>query len=193
MAATQSTMLPLGTRAPDFNLPRPDGDMVSLDDYPDARASCVMFICNHCPYVLHLRRDIAALATEYQAQGVAFFGINSNDVERYPDDRPEKMAEQIAEASYTFPYLFDETQQVAQAYGAACTPDFFVFDADRQLTYRGQFDDSRPGNGVPPTGADLRAALDSTLAGEAIPEDAQRPSLGCGIKWKPGNEPAYAQ
>ncbi|GIX49885.1 thioredoxin family protein [Limisphaera sp. 4302-co] len=191
MALTPSTMmLPLGTVAPDFRLPDTEGRMVSLSDFAGAPAYLVMFICNHCPYVKHIRSSLAALCREYQAKGVAIVGINSNDVERYPDDSPERMKEEVRSAGYTFPYLFDATQEVAKAYRAACTPDFFLFDRDRKLVYRGQYDDSRPGNGIPVTGRDLRAALDAVLAGRPVPAD-QKPSVGCNIKWKPGNEPDY--
>ncbi|MCX8091336.1 MAG: thioredoxin family protein [Verrucomicrobiae bacterium] len=190
MALTPSTMLPLGTPAPDFRLPDTNGRIVSLSDFKDRPALLVMFICNHCPYVQHIRAGLAQLAREYAPRGVGIVGINSNDVARYPDDSPAKMAEEVKKAGYTFPYLFDETQEVAKAYRAACTPDFFLFDRDRRLVYRGQFDDSRPGNGIPVTGKDLRAALDALLAGKPVPAN-QKPSMGCNIKWKPGNEPDY--
>jgi peroxiredoxin len=183
-------MLPLGTPAPDFTLPDPDGKTVSLAEFRDAPALLVVFMCNHCPYVKHVRQRLAGLARDYQAKGVAVVGINSNDVANYPDDSPEKMREEIENAGYTFPYLYDEDQSVAHAYHAACTPDFFVFDRDRKLVYRGQMDDSRPGNDKPVTGADLRAALDAVLAGEPVSEQ-QKPSAGCNIKWKKGNEPDY--
>ena len=184
--ADQSTMLPLGTLAPEFRLPDPGGKVYSLIDFAGSPAVLVVFMCNHCPYVKHVQTKFTEVAKEYQPRGVAIVGINSNDVENYPDDRPEKMAEEIRNAGYTFPYLYDETQSVAQAYHAACTPDFFLFDRDRRLVYRGQFDDSRPKNGLPVTGADLRAALDAVLAGRAVPTD-QKPSVGCSIKWKPQN------
>lgn len=183
-------MLPLETRAPDFSLPDTDGRMVSLSDFDGSPALLVIFLSNHCPYVKHLRAGIAGLAREYQTRGVAVVGIASNDVERYPADAPEMMAREKIEAGYKFPYLYDESQQVAQAYQAACTPDFFLFDRDRRLVYRGQFDDSRPGNGRPVTGHDLRAALDALLAGQPVSPE-QIPSIGCNIKWKPGNEPDY--
>ncbi|MCA9559616.1 MAG: thioredoxin family protein [Myxococcales bacterium] len=189
MARTPSTMLPLGTPAPDFNLPDVDGDLTSLDDFDGAPALLVMFICNHCPFVIHLRAALAAFGTEYGEQ-IAIVAINANDANAYPDDAPDKMADEAADAGYTFPYLFDASQEVAKAYHAACTPDFFLFDAERKLVYRGQFDDSRPGNGKPITGADLRAAVDAVLAGKA-PSEEQAPSLGCNIKWRPGNEPSY--
>jgi peroxiredoxin len=182
--AEQSTMLPLGTAAPEFRLPDPNGKVVSSTDFAGATAMLVVFMCNHCPYVKHVQATFTNLAKEYQAKGVAIVGINSNDAENYPDDRPEKMAEEIRGAGYTFPYLYDESQSVAKAYRAACTPDFFLFDRDRHLVYRGQFDDSRPKNGLPVTGSDLRAALDAVLAGRSV-RAAQKPSVGCSIKWKP--------
>jgi peroxiredoxin len=188
MALTPSTMLPLGTPAPDFRLPDTDGKLVSLDDFRDAPALLVGFICNHCPYVKHIRHELARLAEEYQRKGVAVVGISSNDAANYPDDRPEMMVREKAEVGYTFPYLYDETQAVARAYEAACTPDFYVFDKGRKLVYRGQLDGSRPGNAIPVTGKDLRAALDVVLAGRPVADD-QRPSMGCNIKWKRGNEP----
>ena len=190
MAETPSTMLALGTKAPAFRLADPHGKWVSSDDFKDSAALLVVFMCNHCPYVKHIRSKFAELAKEYQARGVAVVGINSNDAESYPDDRPEKMADEIKRVGYTFPYLYDESQEVAKAYRAACTPDFYLFDRDRLLVYRGQFDDSRPGNERPVTGADLRAALDAVLAGRPVASN-QRPSLGCNIKWKRGNAPDY--
>ena len=189
---TASTMLPLGTPAPDFRLPDPEGRTVSLDDFRQTPALLVAFICNHCPYVQHIRRGLAAFAREYQAKGLAIVGINSNDAGEYPEDGPQKMVDEVKAAGYVFPYLYDETQAVAKAYRAACTPDLFLFDRSRALVYRGQFDDSRPGNGVPVTGKDLRAAADAALAGRPIPA-AQKPSMGCNIKWKAGNEPEYAR
>lgn len=190
MVATASQMLPLGTRAPEFSLPNVDGRMVSLADFADAPALVVVFMCNHCPYVKHVADTLAAVAREYQEKrGVAFVGINSNDIEHYPDDAPAKMAEEARQRGYTFPYLFDATQEVAKAYRAACTPDFFVFDGQQKLFYRGQMDDSRPGKGEA-TGKDLRAALDILLA-DQVYIDEQKPSMGCNIKWKPGNEPSY--
>lgn len=190
MAETPSTMLPLGTKAPSFRLPDPYGKWVSSDDFIEARAFLVAFICNHCPYVKHIRFQFASLAKEYQSRGVGVVAINSNDVENYPDDSPEKMAEEIKQVGYTFPYLYDESQQVAKAFRAACTPDFFLFDRNRSLVYRGQFDDSRPGNVLPVTGADLRAALEALLAGHSVPLN-QKPSVGCNIKWKRTNTPDY--
>lgn len=190
MSATASTMLPLTTKAPDFHLPDTEGKTVSLSDFRDARALVVVFLCNHCPFVKHVIRDLVDLAREYQDRGVAFVAINSNDVATYPDDRPEMMTKFARQKGFTFPYLYDETQEVAKAYRAACTPDFFVFDEKRELVYRGQMDDSRPGNGVPITGADLCVALDGILEGGPLPAN-QKPSMGCNIKWKPGNEPDY--
>jgi peroxiredoxin len=191
MAATESTMrLPLGAKAPSFALPDPSGRSFSLGSFEASPVLLVAFICQHCPYVKHIRAGFASLATEYQKKGVAVVAIASNDVKAYPEDGPEGMAREAKEAGYTFPYLFDETQEVAKAYGAACTPDFFVFDRERRLVYRGQMDRARPGNGVPVTGEDLRQALDAALAG-GPPPPVQRPSLGCNIKWKPGNEPDY--
>jgi peroxiredoxin len=190
MAVTPSTMLPLGTPAPDFSLPDTNGQTVSSADFLGAPALLVIFMCNHCPFVKHLRTGLAQLGRDYDSRGVAIVGINSNDAVKYPDDSPEKMVEEKRSAGYTFPYLYDESQAVAQAYRAACTPDFFLFDQDQKLVYRGQFDDSRPGNGLPVTGHDLRAALDAVLEGRPIPEP-QKPSIGCNIKWKPGNEPDY--
>lgn len=181
--AETSTMLPLGTQAPHFRLPDPQGKQTSSDDFRGAPALLVAFICNHCPYVKHIRSRFAAFAKEYQARGVAVVAISSNDVENFPEDSPEKMAEEIVQAGYTFPYLYDESQEVAKAYHAACTPDFFLFDRDHRLVYRGQFDDSRPKNGLPVTGSDLSAALDAVLAGRPVPGD-QKPSVGCSIKWK---------
>jgi len=190
MVKTASTMLELGTPAPGFSLRDAEGKTVSLADFADAKALLVMFICNHCPFVKHVAGELARLGKEYQERGVAVVGINSNDVENYPEDSPRKMAEELKARGYTFPYLYDESQEVAKAYRAACTPDFYVFDAERKLFYRGQLDGSRPGNDVPTTGADLRAALDAALAG-GPPPDQQSPSIGCNIKWKPGNEPDY--
>lgn len=191
MARTPSTMLPLGTPAPDFRLANAvDGKPVSLADFGGASALLVVFMCNHCPFVKHIAGGLAALASEYQKRGVAVVGINSNDIQAHPDDAPEKMAAEAKTRGYTFPYLFDETQGVAKAYRAACTPDFFLFDRQRKLVYRGQLDASRPDSGVPVTGHDLRAALDAVLAGQQPAAD-QKPSIGCNIKWKPGNEPDY--
>jgi len=182
MVRTASTMLPLGTPAPDFRLPDTDGTMVELADFKDAKGMLVMFICNHCPFVKHVRGQLALLGRDYQ-RALGIVGINSNDVVAFPDDSPEMMKREEIEAGYTFPYLFDETQEAARAYHAACTPDFFLFDGGYRLVYRGQLDDSRPGNDVPVTGRDLRAAIDALLAGKPIPAE-QKPSLGCNIKWK---------
>jgi len=190
MARTPSTMLALGTRAPEFSLPDYDGQLYALADFDAAPALLVAFICNHCPFVKHVRHEFAAMARALQPRGLAVVAINSNDVEAYPQDGPDAMRAEAAELGYVFPYLLDATQAVAKAYCAACTPDFFLFDAQRRLVYRGQFDDSRPGNGRPVTGADLRAAIDATLAGRTPPAE-QLPSLGCNIKWRKGNEPDY--
>lgn len=190
MALTPSTMLPLGTDAPDFRLPDTNGKTVSLADFKNAPALLVLFICNHCPYVKNLRQGLAQLGRDYQSKGVGIVAINSNDVATYPADSPAKMKEEVQSAGYTFPYLFDDTQAVAKAYRAACTPDIYLFDGRHKLVYRGQFDDSRPGNGRPVTGKDLRAALDAVLAGRPVPQE-QVPSMGCNIKWKSGNAPDY--
>jgi len=190
MVQTASTMLTLGTKAPSFSLPDTNGTTVSLSDFADAPAVLVIFMCNHCPFVKHIRTQLAKLVEDYQAKGVAIVGINSNDVDNFPDDSPANMAKEVAEAGYTFPYLYDESQDVAKAYRAACTPDFYLFDGDHKLVYRGQMDDSRPGNNVPVTGEDLRAALDAVLAGRQVPAD-QKASIGCNIKWKAGSEPDY--
>jgi peroxiredoxin len=183
-------MLELGTPAPGFSLPDFDGRVHALADFADAPALLVAFICSHCPFVKHLRSEFAALARDYQPRGLAVVAINSNDVDTYPQDGPDGMRAEAVQTGYVFPYLLDASQAVAKAYRAACTPDFFLFDARRRLAYRGQFDDSRPGNGRPVTGADLRAAIDATLAGRA-PAAEQLPSLGCNIKWRKGKEPDY--
>ena len=190
MVLTLSTMMPLGTSAPDFALPDTEGRTVRLADFKDAPALLVIFMCNHCPYVKHIRAGLADLGRALQAKGVAVVGINANDTQTYPDDSPEKMRSEAVQAGYTFPYLYDESQGVAKAYTAACTPDFFLFDADRRLVYRGQMDDSRPGNDEPVTGKDLRVAVDALLTGRPIPKE-QKPSMGCNIKWRSGNEPDY--
>ena len=190
MSLTPSTMLPLSTTAPDFTLPDAEGNNVSLHDFDHNRALLVVFMCNHCPYVKHVRHHFAALAEEYQNRGVGVVAINANDAEVYPEDDPENMLKVSKEIGYTFDFLIDEDQSVAKAYHAACTPDFFLFDGERKLFYRGQMDSSRPGNDLPVTGEDLRGALDRLLAGKK-PPDQQRPSMGCNIKWKPGNEPDY--
>ncbi len=189
MSLTPSTMrLSPGDQAPDFSLPAPSGKVHSLAEFEGRRALLVAFLCNHCPYVKHIAPAFTQLAKEYQEQGVGVVAINSNDFEHYPDDSPAKMKEEIAARGYTFPYLVDETQQVAKAYHAACTPDFYLFDADQKLVYRGQMDSSRPGNNLPVTGKDLREALDAVLAGRPAAAQ-QRPSMGCNIKWRAGNEP----
>jgi thiol-disulfide isomerase/thioredoxin len=188
MPAVESQMLELGTPAPQYSLPDPDGKIHSLADSADAYL--VMFICNHCPFVKHVREELARIGKEYAERGVAIYAINSNDVERYPGDSPEQMKHEAETWGYTFPYLYDETQDITKQYMAACTPDFYVFDAGQKLVYRGQLDDSRPSNDKPVDGHDLRAALDAVLAGTAV-DDRQVPSIGCSIKWKPGNEPGY--
>jgi thiol-disulfide isomerase/thioredoxin len=194
MPPVNSNMLELGTPAPDFTLPDygVDGEngarRVSFSDVATDKATLVMFICNHCPFVIHVQDELARLAKDYMPRGVGIVAVNSNNVETHPDDAPAKMTEKAREVGYPFPYLFDETQEVAGAYRAACTPDFYLFDGDRRLVYRGQLDDSRPNSGDPVTGADLRSALDAVLEGREPPA-AQKPSMGCGIKWKPGNEP----
>lgn len=184
-------MLPLGTPTPKFNLRDTTGTVVNIDDFRDARALLIAFICNHCPYVKHIADHFSALAREYQEKGAAVIAINANSPESHPADSPEAMAAERERRGYTFPYLFDEDQEVAKAFQAACTPEFYIFNAARHLVYRGQMDDSRPGNDVPVTGADLRAALDAVLAGNLPSPDNQKPSVGCNIKWKPGNEPGY--
>ncbi len=184
MARTPSNMMPLGTVAPDFNLYHPQSKKhVALQDVKSDIATVVMFICNHCPYVIHVQDELVKLANDYQAKGISFVAINSNDVINYPDDSPEKMKEVSEKLAYPFPYIFDETQNVAKAYQAACTPDFFVFDKDLKCIYRGQLDDSRPHNNEPVNGKDIRAALDAVLAGNPVDSD-QKASLGCNIKWK---------
>jgi peroxiredoxin len=190
MVRTASTMLPLGTLAPDFSLPDTNGENVCRDDFRGKQGLLVIFMCNHCPYVKHVAPELARLSDEYQTQGVAVVGISSNDAVAYPDDSPEMMKREAAEQGYHFPYLYDESQAVAQAYKAACTPDFYLFDDQLKLVYRGQLDDSRPKQGSQPDGKDLRAALDAMLAGSTVP-DSQKPSIGCNIKWKSGAEPAY--
>lgn len=190
MVRTASTMLPLGTVAPDFSLPDYDGKVISRDDFRDHRGLLVIFMCNHCPYVKHVAPELVRLADEYQPKGIAVVGISSNDAEAYPDDAPDKMKQEAAAQGYRFPYLYDESQQVAQAYKAACTPDFFLFDSDLKLVYRGQLDDTRPKQGTVPNGNDLRAALEAVLNHQSVPEP-QKPSIGCNIKWKAGAEPSY--
>ena len=187
MAAVESQMLALGTEAPAFSLPDPDGTVHSLRE--GAAAYLVMFICNHCPFVKHVREELARIGRDYSDRNVAIYAINSNDITTHPGDSPEKMKEEAATWGYVFPYLYDEGQDVAKAYRAACTPDFYLFDAQQKLAYRGQFDGARPRNDDPVSGADLRAAVDAVLAGRAG-EGTQKASMGCGIKWKPGNEPS---
>jgi len=182
-------MLPLGTTAPDFTLPNVDGTNYSRSDAA-GKPLLVIFMCNHCPFVVHLREALAGFADEYIAKGLVVVGISSNDVENYPQDGPEEMKTEAASAGYHFPYLYDADQSVAKAYHAACTPDFFLFDADHSLQYRGQFDSSRPGNDVAVTGEDLRAACDAVLSGSEVSND-QKPGIGCNIKWKSGSEPEY--
>lgn len=189
MVKTASTMLSLGTQAPEFSLLDVDGSTVTRTQFC-GKPLLVIFMCNHCPFVVHIRAELQKLAAEYQKKGVAVVGISSNDVAAYPQDGPEKMKDEARSAGYTFPYLFDATQDVAKAYKAACTPDIFLFDAEHALAYRGQFDSSRPGNGQPVTGADLRAACDAVLSGESVTTE-QRASIGCNIKWRVGQEPDY--
>lgn len=190
MAAVNSTMLPIGTSAPDFSLlDTISGNTISKSDY-GGKALVVMFICTHCPFVIHVNEELAKLGKDYADKDIAIVAIGSNDAENYPADGPDKLKEQAAEQGFNFPYLFDESQNVAKAYTAACTPDFFLFDAKHELAYRGQLDASRPRNDVPVTGSDLRAAMDAVLGGADVSAD-QFPSIGCNIKWKAGNEPRY--
>ncbi|SCZ49392.1 thioredoxin family protein [Thiohalomonas denitrificans] len=192
MSLTPSTMLELGTSAPEFTLPdTASGTLVSLDDFHEHPALLVAFICNHCPYVKHIADAFSEFAREYRDKGLAVVAISSNDIGHREEDGPEHMAKEVEYRRYVFPYLFDESQEVAKAYKAACTPDFFLFDGERRLVYRGQFDDSRPGNDKPVTGKDMREAVDALLGGKPLPVE-QVPSIGCNIKWKPGNEPAYS-
>ena len=190
MVETNSQMLALGTAAPEFSLPDPDGRIWSLSDAAGADAYLIMFICNHCPFVRHVRRELAQLGNDYQSRNVAIFAINSNDFDSHPADSPAKMQQEAKEWGYRFPYLVDREQSVAKAYRAACTPDFYVFDRHRKLVYRGQLDDSRPSNGKPVTGRDIRTALDAVLGGKPV-RGEQTPSIGCNIKWRPGNAPDY--
>lgn len=190
MVRTASVMLPLGTSAPDFRLPDYNGKIVSRDDVRGEKGLLVVFMCNHCPYVKHVAPVLAKLADEYQARGIGMVGISSNDASAYPDDAPEQMKVEAAQQGYHFPYLYDESQEVAQSYRAACTPDFYLFDENLKLVYRGQMDETRPKQGSQPTGKDLKAALDALLAGQPQPQP-QHPSIGCNIKWKPGREPEY--
>lgn len=192
MAVTTSKMLTLGTSAPNFGLPDTEGNIVSLGDFEESPALLVIFMCNHCPFVKYVLSAMVELMKEYQAKGVAVVGINSNDVVNFPEDSPEMMARLVEEAGFTFPYLYDQTQEVAKAYQATCTPDFFLFNKERKFVYRGQMDDSRPGSKIPITGLDLIKAMDAVLAGRVVSSD-QKPSMGCNIKWKQGNEPEYAR
>ena len=189
--AVTSTMLPLGTKAPDFSLSDTvTGDTVSLTDFDDKEAVLVMFICNHCPYVKHVRDELARLGADYSGTKLGIVAISANDPGQYPDDSPEAMKQEAITYGYTFPYLYDADQSVAAAYTAMCTPDFFLFDSNRELAYRGRLDDSRPDSGIPVTGRDLRAAIEAVLEGHEV-SDQQMPSMGCSIKWKPGNAPDY--
>lgn len=190
MVRTPSMMLPLGTSAPDFSLSNIDGRTLSLADVAGTKATVVMFICNHCPFVKHVADQLAILGRDFIPRGVGFVAISSNDVSTHPSDSPEQMVHEAEARGYPFPYLYDDTQEVAKAYRAACTPDFYLFDATGSLVYRGQLDASRPGNGIPVTGSDLRMAIDDLLAGRT-PSPDQTPSIGCNIKWKVGNEPSY--
>ena len=191
MVKTASTMLPLGANAPDFSLPDVvDNTIVSLSDFADKKGLLVMFICRHCPFVVHVREELAQIGRDYREKPIAIVAVSSNDIKEYPDDTPEKLKVMAERFQFTFPLLYDGTQEVAKSYTAACTPDFFLFDENRKLVYRGQMDGSRPGNDIPVTGEDLRRAMDALLSGTDINPD-QQPSIGCNIKWKPGNEPDY--
>ncbi len=191
MVMVESTMLQLGTEAPDFSLTDvASGDTITLNTFADAPGLLVMFICQHCPFVKHVQDELARIGQDYGPKGLAIVAISANSLQTHPQDNPENLKAQAQAVGFTFPYCFDETQETAKRYTAACTPDFFVFDQDKKLVYRGQLDDSRPSNGVPVTGKDLRAALDAVLAGQE-PSAEQNPSVGCNIKWTPGNEPAY--
>lgn len=192
MVVTASKMLALGTSAPDFSLTDTKGNIVSLSDFAESPALLVVFMCNHCPFVKHILHNLVELIKEYQPKGVAIVGINSNDVVNFPEDSPKMMAKVAKNTGFTFPYLFDESQEIAKAYYATCTPDFFLFDKERKLVYRGQMDDSRPGNDIPVTGLDLVKAMDAVLAGRDV-SGRQKPSMGCNIKWKQSNEPEYAK
>lgn len=191
MALTASTMLPLGTKAPDFDLPEVvSGKATSLSTFADKKALLVMFICRHCPFVKHVQKELAQLGKDYFTGDLAIVAISANDAHNYPDDAPESLQAFATEQGFNFTLCYDESQETAKAYTAACTPDFFVFDSDRKLVYRGQLDDSRPSNGKPVTGADLRAAIEAVLADKPVTSE-QKPSVGCNIKWKPGNQPSY--
>ncbi|MGA9382962.1 MAG: thioredoxin family protein [Phormidium sp.] len=191
MALTPSTMLALCTKAPDFQLPDVvSNEKISLATFADKKALLVMFICRHCPFVKHIKDELAKLGKDYKDRSLGIVAISTNDAENYPNDAPEKLKEMALELGFTFPFCYDETQEVAKAYTAACTPDFFLFDQKRELVYRGQLDDSRPSNGIPVTGKDLRAAVDAVLNDQSVTQD-QKPSVGCNIKWKAGNAPSY--
>lgn len=191
MARTASTMLPLGTKAPDFQLPDVvSGKTISLETFAGRQALLVMFICRHCPFVKHMQAELARIGKDYGNSGIGIVAISTNDAAKYPDDAPDKLKEMAQQLGFTFPFCYDESQETAKAYTAACTPDFFLFDTNQKLVYRGQLDDSRPGNEQPITGKDLRAALDAVITSQTVNPD-QKPSIGCNIKWKPGNEPAY--
>ena len=190
MVLTASTMLELGAQAPSFSLPDTTGKTVCLDDFKNAAGLLVVFLCNHCPYVKHVQHELATIGREYGPKGIAMVGINANDAVTYPDDSFARMGDEARRVGYSFPYLYDESQEVAKAYRAACTPDFFLFDREQRLVYRGQLDDARPGKATPVTGRDLRRALDALLAGQPISKE-QQPSMGCNIKWKTGNAPEY--
>ncbi len=191
MALTESTMLELGHPLPEFSLPDVvTGRMVSPEDFRDKKALLVMFICVHCPYVIHVRDELARIGRDYADKPLGIIAISSNYVGTHPQDAPENLKKMAEDLGFNFPYCYDESQEVAKAFTAACTPDFFLFDENRKLVYRGQLDDSRPGNGIPVTGKDLRTAIDATLEGKPV-DPNQKPSIGCNIKWKPGNEPEY--
>ncbi|PSO87536.1 MAG: thioredoxin family protein [Cyanobacteria bacterium QS_3_48_167] len=191
MALTESTMMPLGTKAPDFQLrDTVSGETITLNKFANQKALLVIFMCYHCPFVQHVKEEIARIDKDYAGKGLGIVAISANDVETHPDDAPENLKAMAQELGFNFPFCYDETQEIAKAYTAACTPDFFLFDADRKLAYRGQLDDSRPNSDAPVHGKDLRAAIDAVLAGKGVGSD-QKPSIGCNIKWKPGNEPPY--
>lgn len=190
MVLTASNMLEIGTKAPAFTLPDTTGKNISLDELTPQAGLLVVFMCNHCPYVKHVGPELAAIGREYASKGISMVAINANDAATHPDDSYEKMQAEVKKQGYTFPYLYDASQEVAKVYQAACTPDFFLFDSQKRLVYRGQLDDSRPGNNIPVTGKDLRSALDALIKGNPVAEE-QKPSMGCNIKWKPGNEPRY--
>ena len=191
MVRTLSTMLPLGTTAPDFQLPDVvTGKTISLETFGDSKALLVMFICRHCPFVKHVQQELAKIGRDYRDRPLSIVAISANDAEKYPDDAPESLKEMVEELGFNFPLCYDETQETSKTYTAACTPDFFLFDDERKLAYRGQLDDSRPSTDTPVTGTDLRRAIDALLAGKTVTTE-QKPSLGCNIKWKPGNEPDY--